>query len=317
MEKRSVLRFQGNGKELFGIYVINMVLTVLTLGIYAAWAKSKRLKYIYSNTEFANGRFRYHGEGIEIFKGFLKFLAVLVVIYLVYLVGVFLEDNTIIALGSIIWTLGFITVIPLAIHGGMKYRMSRTSWNGIHFGYRGDKKTLLKLYLKNVGLTIITLGIYFPWLQANLQKYIISHIRFGNIKVEWTGTGGELFKIHLKGILLTFITFGIYTFWYQKHLMNYHFGHVVAYQDETKLIMIPHFSAGEIFMVGVANYFTILFTLGLGYPWAVIRIIKMYLENLIVEGDFDPDIIRQTEEDYSDATGEGFLDAFDIGDGLF
>jgi len=35
--------FHGTGREYFKIWIVNLVLTIATLGIYAAWAKVRRV----------------------------------------------------------------------------------------------------------------------------------------------------------------------------------------------------------------------------------------------------------------------------------
>ncbi|MEX1058239.1 MAG: DUF898 family protein, partial [Natronospirillum sp.] len=42
--------FNGRGGEYFGIWIVNIALTVLTLGIYSAWAKVRNKRYFYGNT---------------------------------------------------------------------------------------------------------------------------------------------------------------------------------------------------------------------------------------------------------------------------
>ena len=50
------LRFTGSGAEYFGIWIVNLLLTIITLGIYSAWAKVRRLQYFYRHTEVAGSR---------------------------------------------------------------------------------------------------------------------------------------------------------------------------------------------------------------------------------------------------------------------
>ncbi|WP_410482280.1 DUF898 family protein [Riemerella anatipestifer] len=54
-------------------------------------------------------------------------------------------------------------IIPFAIHGSFRYRMSRTSYRGIRFGYRGNRKEFIKKFLKWTLFTIVTFGIYAAW----------------------------------------------------------------------------------------------------------------------------------------------------------
>ena len=71
------LNFEGKGSELFGIFIDNFFLNLLTLGIYYPWAKAKQLRYYYSSTSINNSDFQFSGTGKEMFFGLVKALAVL------------------------------------------------------------------------------------------------------------------------------------------------------------------------------------------------------------------------------------------------
>ncbi len=66
------LAFYGRGGELFGVSIVNLCLTLVTLGIYRFWARVRVLRYLWSQTAFAGDRFAYHGTGKELLKGWLK-----------------------------------------------------------------------------------------------------------------------------------------------------------------------------------------------------------------------------------------------------
>src|ERR1700685_13403 len=72
------LRFTGNGAEYFGIWIVNLLLTIVTLGIYSAWAKVRRLQYFYRHTELAGSSFDFHGSPTKILIGRLIALAMLI-----------------------------------------------------------------------------------------------------------------------------------------------------------------------------------------------------------------------------------------------
>ncbi|WP_038928812.1 DUF898 family protein, partial [Yersinia pestis] len=61
--------FKGEGGEYFSIWLVNLLLTIITLGVYSAWATVRRRRYFYGNTELNGDRFDYHAEPIEILKG--------------------------------------------------------------------------------------------------------------------------------------------------------------------------------------------------------------------------------------------------------
>jgi uncharacterized membrane protein YjgN (DUF898 family) len=309
LENNYELDYQGKGEDLFGITIINWLLTVVTLGFYYPWAKAKKLQYLYSNTTLNNEPFAFHGTGKEMFKGFIKALLIFVALYGVLFLFVYLEMP---GTGLLLFYLGFLAILPIAIHGAYRYRMSRTSWRGIRFGYRGDRKEFTLEFLKNIGLTIITLGIYGSWMSINLRKYIIGNIRFGNSEFEYDGDGAEYFVLNLKGYFLSIFTLGIYTFWWQKDLFDYYVNNLSLHKENEKLEFQSNVTGSGFFGLSIVNFFIVVFTLGLGYSWAITRSLKYLLSNIELEGNLNLDNITQTEANYNDATGEDLEDALDM-----
>ena len=67
--------FLGSGSEFFRIWVVNMLFSLLTLGIWSAWATVRNRRYLYGNVEFAGNRLDFHGRPMAILRG--RILAVL------------------------------------------------------------------------------------------------------------------------------------------------------------------------------------------------------------------------------------------------
>ena len=84
LEGTGHLSFEGNGAELFGIFMKNLFLNLLTLGIYYPWAKAKQLRYYYGASRIHGSDFQFHGTGREMFIGLLKALVVLGVLNFAY-----------------------------------------------------------------------------------------------------------------------------------------------------------------------------------------------------------------------------------------
>jgi len=63
------VRFTGKASEYFGIWIVNLLLTIVTIGIYSAWAKVRRLQYFYRHTEVAGSSFDFHGSPVKILIG--------------------------------------------------------------------------------------------------------------------------------------------------------------------------------------------------------------------------------------------------------
>lgn len=307
--KNYQLEFQGSGKDFFGINIVNWLLTIITLGFYYPWAKAKKLQFLYGATALDGDNFTFHGTGKEMFKGFIKVILMFFTFFI--LIG-FLTKFVSPFLAIILNYLIVIGIIPLAIHGSYRYRMSRTSWRGIRFGYRGDKKDLYLNFFKWIFFTIITLGLYGSWLTINLRKYVISHIRFGSVEMDFNGEGDEYFVMNLKGYLLTIFTLGIYGFWWQKDLFNYYIDNISLHKEDNELMLSSNVTGSGLLKLELVNLLMIVFSLGFAYSWVVTRTLKYLYENIEIEGNIDLDTIQQTEENYKDATGEDIGDFLDI-----
>ncbi|WP_291125633.1 YjgN family protein [Flavobacterium sp. UBA6031] len=307
--KNFKLGFDGKGGALFGIIIVNWLLTVITLGFYYPWAKAKQLKFMYGATTLNGDRFAFTGTGKEMFKGYIKALVIFGVIYGVLILSIYFDY---LYAGLIFFYFTFLAILPVIIHGSYRYRMSRTSWRGIRFGYRGDRTELFINYFKWFFFTIITLGIYGSWMEMKLRKYLIGNIRLGDIEFRYDGKGLEYFLLGLKGLVLTILTLGIYSFWFYKQLFAYYIDNMSLYKNGKKINFKSTLTAGNIFSLVVVNYLLLIFTLGLGYAWVMTRSMNIIFSNIEMEGDIDPDTIIQTEADYNDATGEDMSDFLNI-----
>ncbi|MCS6818809.1 MAG: YjgN family protein [Chitinophagales bacterium] len=314
MENYQPLRFKfhGSGGTLFGIFFLNLILIVLTLGIYYPWARAKMMQYLYGELELDRSRFQFHGTGKEMFLGFLKSILVVAVLYGLLMLIQFAPNTTIMLIALAAYAVGIVIIIPIAIHGTLRYRMSRTSYKGIHFGYRGNRNEFIKLFVINTLLTIITLGFYGPWQTVNLRKYIISHIRLGSVSLDYDGSGKSLFLLHLKGIILTIITFGLYFFIYMRDIYRFNINHILVKQNDTYFRVKTDISAVHIFVVFLATYASLL-TLGLALPWVIIYNYQVFFGSISIEAGFDTNQLLQTEAEYTDATGEDLSDMLDVG----
>ena len=308
-KKSYQLAFEGEGSTYFGIIIINWLLTAITLGIYYPWARAKTLKYLYGVTSIDGNHFSFHGQGKEMFIGMLK-LTLFIILLSVPLI--LFSAIKLLAVGLIIFYCAFFCLIPLAMHGSMRYRLSRTTLRGIRFGYRGNRTTLVKEFIKLFFLTLVTLGIYGAWMQMKLRTYMIGNVRYGEVEGRYEGDGGTFFWLNLKGYLLTLITLGIYIFWWQKDVFAYMIDNTSFHKGEEKVALKSTLTGGGLFGLMIVNMLITIFTLGLGYAWVQVRTMKFYIENIKMEGDIDLASLTQTEEEYKNALGEDALDFFDM-----
>jgi len=323
-EARNTLSFHGKGSTLFGKYLVNILLSIITLGIYSFWGKVKILQYQYDQTQLNGSPIQFQGTGKQFFFGFLKFLGILVVFYAVILAvvaGVFLAIQLGL-LGLIIWGILYIAVLylfigvllPVAINSRLRYRLRNSTWRGLNGIYRGKNKELIPMVLWGLFLTLITLGIYSPWFSVKVRKYLYSKLSFGNLTLRFDGTGGELFLIGLKGLLLSLITLGIYGFWYGRNLYRWSTTKSVLVQNGQDLALTTPVTAGALFKLWVPNILLLIITLGIAYPWIVVRNLRFFYANLTLPDALDLDNINQGESGTGNALGESLGDFLDLGD---
>jgi len=314
--KSSLFSFHGDGGSLFGIWIVNMFLTIITLGIYHFWGKVKVRKYLFSQTEFDGDRFAYHGTGRELLIGSLKALVFFFIpLFLLNQIPNFMGrgsmTNTIVSL----MTYGIIIVfIPVAMIGARRYRLSRSSWRGIRFSFRGETWDFIKLFLWGSFLTVITLGIYNPFFETRRYDFMVSNSYFGNRQFEFDGNGRQLLKTYLLALLLTLPTLGLYWFWYLAKKQRFFWEHT----SFGAMRFRSSVTGRALLNLYVSNWFMVVLTLGLAWPWVMIRNLRFVCKYLAQEGTLDLVTVEQ-EAQTASATGEalaGFMDAgFDFGTG--
>jgi uncharacterized membrane protein YjgN (DUF898 family) len=304
------LSFHGFGGTLFRIYLVNILLTLVTLGFYSFWGKVRVRSYILSQTELNGDRFGYHGTGKELFFGFLKAVAVfilpLVLLNIVpELAGAGVHGKM--AAGFFFYGL-IILFVPLAMVGSWRYRLSRTSWRGIRFSFRGKTGDFLKLFLSGSFLTVITLGLYYPFFATERRGFMVSNSYFGTEKFEFDGNGRELFKPFLQALLLTLPTLGMYWYWFVAKKQRFFWEHTslgpLRFQSTVTGARLLSFHSG--------NLLLLILTLGLAWPWVVVRKINFQFQYLRLKGALELGHIKQ-EAQAASATGEGLSSFMDVG----
>ena len=207
---------------------VNILLNILTLGFYRFWGKTRLRDFIWRHLRFGDEDFEYSGTGKELFIGFLIALLVLVPLVLLFNgLNAWLITTAPIWQGALgmLQTILFLFLFQFAIYRVRRYRMSRTQWRGIRAGQEGAATHYAFLAMGYLLLTIVTLGLAYPWMQTALERYQISNTQFGNRAFAFTGAGKELFKKWLLAWFLTPFTLGLSLLWYRAVSIRYFASH--------------------------------------------------------------------------------------------
>ncbi len=298
--------YDGKGKEIFPLYLKNIVLTLLTFGIYKFWAQVTMRKYHYRHVLFHGGNLDYHATGGERFIGFLKGMALLspIALLLWYVfsnlaVGLEGEESIDLAV-TMVMILGFL-LRPLIIVGSMAFHQSRTSWNHIRFRFTGKIRSLYGLYFRDALFIFLTFGIYMFWHQINLMRFRRTHSTLGGVAFGYSGKGGELFALHFLGYLATLLTLGLYAPWYYAKLHRYHI-------DQTTfqgMRFYSNLSGGMVLKTLIVCILLTFFTLGLGMPWAVARWKGMLVNTVFAKGTVNLNHLQGEYDQRAGAFAEG------------
>ncbi len=308
------LSFHGTGGSLFGIHIVNILLTLVTFGIYSFWAKVRVRKYLLSQSEFEGDRFAYHGTGKELLIGSLKAGLVfgLPFIFLRLLPELLGAGVAVKVVAGLLASCIFLVFIPFAIVGTRRYRLSRTSWRGIRFSFRGRVVDFIRLFIGGSLLTGLTLGLYYPIFSTRQYGYLVSHSYFGNQKLDFDGNGRDLFWSYVLALLLTIPTVGLYWFWFQAKKQRYFTDHTSFGTARFRSTV----TGGRLLLLGLGNLVLLIVSLGFALPWVSVRNVRFWFDNVSLEGPLNVTAIQQEAELVS-ATGEGlagFLDLdFDLG----
>ena len=130
--------FTGKGGEYFRIWIVNLFLTIITLGIYSAWAKVRRVQYFQRNTWLNGSSFDYHGTPIAILKGRLLAVSMFVAYNLA------LKTMPMVGLAI---ALLIAAVMPLLLVKSFRFRLYNTSYRGLRFGFIGSVKSAYMKFL--------------------------------------------------------------------------------------------------------------------------------------------------------------------------
>lgn len=151
--------------------------------------------------------------------------------------------------------------------------------------FAGQGGELFVIGLVGYLLTIITFGIYLPWLMVKLIKFFCANTVASapdgtRYRLEFSGTGGELFVTVLVGYLLTAITFGIYGAWFICKMNKVLYSRTQIIENEQP---VGNFDfegqGGELFVTVLVGYLLTLITFGIYLPWFQVKMLKFTAEN--------------------------------------
>jgi uncharacterized membrane protein YjgN (DUF898 family) len=278
---RRTFSFHGRGGTLLGVTIVNVCLTLATLGVYSFWAKVRVRRYLLSQTEVERDRFAYHGTGQELFRGFLTALVVFILPMVLLQLGATLaQDPAVATAAALLTAVVFVVFVPVAMVGARRYRLSRTSWRAVRFGFDGGVRAYLKIFLKGTVFTALTLGLYYPFFHARSHAFMVTHSRFGHRAFRFDGAPRGTFRPFVIAALLFLPTLALSWVWYLAWRRRHYWGHTTFERARFRCTV----TGGQLLALLGVNAILLLVTLGLALPWVRVRNARFTLGTLFLEG---------------------------------
>ncbi|MDR1275259.1 MAG: DUF898 family protein [Candidatus Accumulibacter sp.] len=214
--------FTGSGGEYFRIWIFNLVLSILTLGIYSAWAKVRREQYFHRNTLLDGSGFDYHGRPTAILKG-------RIIAY-----GLFLTLSVVENFFPFFYPLALLAaspIVPWLLVRSFGFRARNTSYRGLRFNFHGTYMQCVITFLPylllflavillfwhkmrggsrgySFGMQILmaltlplVLALVFPAIFGSFKRFQINNLLFGRSRFKCAAGFGGFYAIFLRTVL--------------------------------------------------------------------------------------------------------------------
>ena len=233
------LKFTGTAPEYFRIWIVNLLLSVITLGIYSAWAKVRTLAYFYGHTTIHDSGFSFLANPVKILKGRI----VAVGLFAIYWGTMkFYPEHILWAVSALVLLFPFILVTALS------FRMRNTAFRNIRFhfkpnfggayrmfiipvliilaltwaGYsmlessdfvrRAQEQSKGEFHVQDmvVSLLFLSAAVFIPYFIYLRAKFMVEQTSYGNRTATFHARGWDFYKYFLVA-LVTFILLVIAT----------------------------------------------------------------------------------------------------------
>ncbi|GLS25491.1 YjgN family protein [Marinibactrum halimedae] len=319
MEAVRDLRFEftGRGGDYFKIWLVNLLLTVLTLGVYSAWASVRKKQFFYGNTTLDGGGFTYSASPTELMVirfglllggwvscALLLWYPVMGVVGLVFLAGIF----------------------PWAMHTSLRFHAEHSAYRNLAFQFKGRVIEAYSVFLLWPLLSLLSLGLLMPFAMYQWQRYRINNSGYGSSYFNLSVSVVDFYKECLIGcglcaaaavvggvvtailgsmlgdfasLMLTVLfyaavylcVFVVFTVLFSNLIFNHTELEVHGFN--------ARFNVTDFGVLQLRNAFFLLVTLGMYYPWAKVNSVQYRTHHIIFTSVGDLEAFMAAEREQS------------------
>ncbi|GAA5015420.1 YjgN family protein [Acinetobacter puyangensis] len=323
--------FRGTGLEYFKIWITNLFLTIITLTLYAPWAKVRRLRYFYGNTYLNRRKFDFTGIPVRILVGRLIALGLYFIFILVSQLSVE------------IYAIAFIVImlcVPWLIRSSTRFKARNSKYENSRFYFSASMKHTYWVFFCCVIITVLSLGILYPIALLWFKRYQLNHLYVGQLQFKLKAEAGDFFVavllpslafMVLMIIAIALVAFSYFTgfspeiaiglagilyilaiFYLGPLIQGYLFKATWSNVEVGSSQMQTDINPWKFAWIQMSNSIAIIFSIGLLYAWAMVRIYRYKIQSLSLTFNDDPQhLINMAQKDYN-AIGEEVADIFDF-----
>lgn len=331
--------FKGDASEYFRIWIVNLGLTIITLGIYSAWAKVRKQRYFYGNTYLAGSAFGYHAEPLRILKG--RLIAG-------FLVAAYFLATKVSLKATLVVICLIVLTRPWLVVKSRVFASRVTSWRGLRFNFKEDYRGAYAVLLGWLVAGILTLGILLPRMARERYRFLVSRTSYGSLAFECNPRVGRFYKtafaagglVVLFGMAVAFLTFIVRAgigppsspgmakaMSYASVFINYailgpmllgytrarNLNEVLNHTTLGTNVFRANLGATKLTGIYLGNVFAIVVSLGMLVPWAEIRLARYRLESIELHAPESLDNLSAAPAaEVPSATGEELTSFLDL-----
>lgn len=193
--------FFGDVREYFGIWIVNAVLSVVTFGVYSAWAKARTRQYFLGNTIVGGRSFGYHATGRQILMG--RVIVLGGIIALAVLAWLLPGRHA-------LWVVVALSVTPIIINHSMRFNAAMTSWSGLRFRFEMSHQSAMLIFGIYPLLSALTAFLTFPYVARAAKRYTIGNSWIGERRFVFDSRIGPFYRaffLSAAWVVASFIIF--------------------------------------------------------------------------------------------------------------
>ena len=147
------LEFTGSGGEYFRVWIVNVLLSIITLGIYTPWARRRTAQYFYSHTLVAGSPLEFTAQQRKMVMGFV----LLMLITLAYNIAANTGQDTAVGL----FLLAGAVLAPFIWGSAMRFRLGATRWRGLRLQFTASWKEVYLASWPVFALALVWFGVFY------------------------------------------------------------------------------------------------------------------------------------------------------------